>query len=281
MKVVVTGGEGRLGSWVRRDLRDNGMEVVSVDNRLPATREAGIHHRLVHMDDLGEVIGALRGADALVHLAAIPAPYSHADEFVFLNNVRATFNAFQAASTVGIKRVVFASSASAYGMAWARPTFPPHYVPLDEAHPFVVLDPYALSKDVDERTARMFVDRDGMTAIGLRFHWISLPGEPKARAANSDKFGYGDATNLWGYIDIRDASRAVRLSLEAPITGFDAFNIIANDTLHQRPTMEILAEQLPDTEIRAPLPGFTSPWSNQHAKDVLGFTPAYSWRDED
>lgn len=281
MKVVVTGGEGRLGSWVRRDLRDSGMEVVSVDNRLPATREPGIHHRLVHMDDLGEVTGALRGADALVHLAAIPAPYSHADEFVFLNNTRATFNALQAASTVGIKRVVFASSASAYGMAWARPTFPPLYVPLDEKHSFIVRDPYALSKDVDERTATMFADRDGMTVIGLRFHWISLPGEAKARAANSDQFGYGDATNLWGYIDIRDASRAVQLSLEAPITGFDAFNIIANDTLHQRPTMEILAEQLPETEVRAPLPGFTSPWSNQRAKDVLGFTPAHSWRDEE
>ncbi len=87
MRVLVTGGAGRLGSWVGRELRDHGDEVVSVDRQLPSVREPGIHHRQVEMADLGQIIGAATGCDALIHLAAIPAPYSHPDEVVFLNRL--------------------------------------------------------------------------------------------------------------------------------------------------------------------------------------------------
>lgn len=90
-----------------------------------------------------------------------------------------------------------------------------------------------------------------------------------------------DATNLWGYVDIRDAARACRISLEADVTGFNAFNIIASDTLHTRPTEELLTTLLPTVEQRSPLPGFTSPWSNARARDLLGFVPEHSWRDEE
>jgi len=281
MRILVTGGAGRLGSWVGRELRDHGYEVVSVDRQLPSVREPGIHHRQVEMADLGQIIGAATGCDALIHLAAIPAPYSHPDEVVFLNNVRATYNALQSAMTVGIKRAVIASSASAYGMAWARPTFPPLYVPLDEDHPFLSCDPYALSKETDERTAEMFTRRCGMTVLAYRFHWIAIPGDAKRRANDPAVLAEKDATNLWGYIDIRDAARAFRLGLEAHLDGFHAFNIIANDTLRLEPTEELVRTLLPTTKIHGSLPGCASAWSNARARDVLGFVPAYSWRDEE
>jgi nucleoside-diphosphate-sugar epimerase len=281
VRVLITGGSGRLGSWVGRELRDHGYGVVSVDRVLPANREPGIHYRQVAMDDLGQVIGAAAGCEAVVHLAAIPAPYSHPDEVVFLNNVGATYNALQAAMTLGIKRAIIASSASAYGMAWARPTFPPLYAPLDEEHPFIVRDPYALSKETDERTAEMFVRRCGMTVLAYRYHWIALPGEARRRATDPNSPPTDGATNLWGYTDIRDAARACRVGLEADVTGFAALNIIANDTLRPEPTEELLRMHLPTAEVRSPLPGNASAWSNARAREVLGFVPEHSWRDEE
>jgi nucleoside-diphosphate-sugar epimerase len=280
MRVLVTGGNGRLGRWVGRELRDHGHDVVGVDRHLPSAREPGIHHRQVELSDLGQVVGASIGSGALIHLAAIPAPYSHPDEVVFLNNVGATYNALQAAMTVGIKRAIIASSVSAYGMAWARPTFPPLYAPLDEDHPFLSRDPYALSKEVDERTGEMFARRCGMTVLAYRLHWIAGPGEASRRANDPGFTPEQDATNLWGYVDVRDAARAFRLGLEADVTGFTAFNITANDTLRTEPTEELLRTLLPTTELRSPLPGNASAWCTIRARELLGFVPTHSWRDE-
>jgi nucleoside-diphosphate-sugar epimerase len=281
MRVLVTGGNGRLGKWVGRELRDHGYEVVSVDRHLPLDREPGIHHRQVEMSDLGQVVGAAKGCDAVVHLAAIPNPYAHPDEVVFLNNVGATYNALQAAMIVGIERAIIASSASAYGMAWARPTFPPLYAPLDEEHPLIVRDPYALSKETDERTAEMFVRRCGMTVLAYRLHWIAEPGEARRRALEAATPTAEEATNLWGYVDVRDAARAFRLGLEANLTGFNAINITAGDTLRPEPTEELIRTLLPTTEIRESLPGNASAWSTARARELLGFVPAYSWRNEE
>lgn len=281
MRVLVTGGNGRLGRWVGRELRDHGHDVVSVDRHLPSIPEPGIHHRQVEMRDLGQIIGAAEGREALIHFAAIPSPYAHPDEVVFLNNVDATYNALQAAMILGIARAIIASSASAYGMAWARPTFPPLYAPVDEDHPFIVRDPYALSKETDERTAEMFSRRCGMTVLAYRLHWITEPGEARRRAIDSSISPERDATNLWGYVDVRDAARAFRLALEADLTGFTPFNIAAADTLCAEPTEELLRTYLPTTELRGPLPGNASAWSTVRARDLLGFVPAHSWRDED
>ncbi len=281
MRILITGGSGRLGSWVGRDLRDHGHAIVSVDRQLPATREPGITYRAVELGDLGQIIGAMVGCDIILHFGAIPSPWSHPDEVVFLNNVGATYNVLQAALTLGLRRAIIASSASAYGMAWARPTFPPHYAPLDEGHPFLAHDPYALSKEVDERTAAMFARRSGMTILAYRFHWIAGPGEAAARAHNPHFVPRdADATNLWGYVDIRDAAQACRLGLTADIDGFAPFNITAADTLRHEPTADLLRQHLPTVELRAPLPGHTSAWSIDKARRLLGYTPHHSWRDD-
>lgn len=283
MHILITGGSGRLGSVVGRELRAHGHEVVSVDRHLPAfdRREEGIWYRQVEMSDLGQIVGAAVGCDALIHLAAIPAPYSHPDEVVFLNNVGATYNALQAAMTVGIGRAIIASSASGYGMAWARPTFPPRYAPLDEEHPFLPHEPYGLSKEIDERTAQMFVRRCGMSVLAYRFHWIATAEEAKRRGADPHGVDQGrDATGLWGYVDLRDAARACRLGIESDLIGFHAFNITAADTIRPEPTKELLRTYLPNVEVRSALPGNTSAWSGARATELLGFTAEHSWRDE-
>lgn len=280
MRVLVTGGNGRLGPWVSRELRDHGHDVVSVDRQLPREREAGIHYRAVELSDLGQVIGALSGCAAVVHLGAIPAPWSHPDEVVFLNNVGATYNTLQAAHSLGIRKAIIASSCSAYGMAWTETRFEPLYAPIDEEHPLLAHDPYALSKEVDERTAEMFVRRGGMAVLAYRFHWIALPGEAIARANDRAEDPARDATNLWGYVDIRDATRACRLGLEADIPGFEAVNIIAADTVRHEPTADLIRTYCPTVELREPLPGNASGWSSAKAQRLLGYVPQHSWRDE-
>ena len=163
-------------------------------------------------------------------------------------------------------------------MAWARPTFPPLYAPLDEDHPIIARDPYALSKETDERTAEMFVRRCGMTVLAYRLHWIAGTRRPDGMIGSAT-LPEKDATNLWGYVDVRDAARAFRLGLQANVTGFAAFNITANDTLRSEPT-ESSCGRSSTTEIRAPLPGTASAWSNTRARELLGFIPEHSWRDE-
>lgn len=282
--VLVTGASGRLGRAVVRELVAAGYEVRGTDRRRPepGVLPDGVRFIESTLSDVGQVAGAARDCTALIHLGAIPAPYSHADEVVFGNNTGATFAVMQAASLLGIRRIAFASSVSAYGMAWARPTFTAQYVPLDEEHPIIAKDPYALSKEVDERTAAMFSRKDGSTIAALRFHWIAQPEELDRRAGATDANQDSSVglPGLWGYVHVADAARACRLAIEAEPFGFAAFNIVAADTLLAIPTEEALAQFGPHIEIRSPLPGFTGGFAIDKAKRLLGWEPQHSWRTE-
>jgi nucleoside-diphosphate-sugar epimerase len=86
---------------------------------------------------------------------------------------------------------------------------------------------------------------------------------------------------LWSYVDIRDAARACRLAVESAPAGFNVLNITARDTLASTPTMEMLAKHTPEVEIRASIAGFASAWSIERAERLIGFSPAYSWRDNE
>jgi nucleoside-diphosphate-sugar epimerase len=285
-RILVTGGSGRLGSQVVTELLDNGYEVVSIDRVRPAHRlPRGASFVLTDLSDVGEIAFGMKGCDAVIHLGAIPSPYSNSDEVVFGNNTGATFAVLQAASLLGIRRAAIASSVSAYGMAWSKLRFFARYVPLDEAHPMLNHDAYGLSKEVDERTAQMFVRRDGMSIACMRFHWVATREEQMTRPKDNRDAGEilaEGARGFWGYIDIRDAARSLRLAIEVARDqpyGFEPFNVIAGDTLLDRPTEPAIREVAPDTEIRTPLEGFASAFDISKAKRILGWEPLHSWRD--
>ena len=283
MKVFVTGGSGRLGTAVVNDLLTHGYEVVSGDRRRGSEPlPAGCRFVELDLGDLGQVVGAMSGCEAVIHLGAIPSPYSHADEVVFNNNVGGTFAVLQAARLLSVEKVAIASSLSALGTAWAPEPFPPLYAPVDEDHPLLNHDCYGLSKEVDERTAEMFHRLTGMQVAALRFCWVSHMHEAK-EAAERVKANPGHSEEwrvLWAYVDVRDAASACRRAIEADGFGFAAFNITADDTLSDTPTEELLRTHTPSLEIRQPIPGTASAFSNQRAKDVLGWMPEHSWRTE-
>jgi len=161
--VIVTGGSGKAGLAVVRDLLKHGYQVMNVDTVAPV--EQLCHFMKTDLNDLGQAIDALRLAPgtidrrraaigepfAVVHLAGIPAPGLAPDATIFQNNMMTTYNVFSAAIRVGVSRVVWASSETTYGLPFTRT--PPIAAPVTEEHPLVPESGYALAKVLCERMA--------------------------------------------------------------------------------------------------------------------------------
>lgn len=275
LRVVVTGSSGLAGRFVVEHLVDHGYHVTGVD-RIRPDRELA-QYRLADVEDLGQVFDCLAGAEAVVHLAAIPRPGFEPDAMVFRTNVMSTYNVLEAAARLDIRRVVLASSISVLGYPFHYRAFSPQYVPIDEVHPRLPQDPYALSKVVGEELADGFVRRTGMTVISLRLAWIHTPQTFEQQLAPMHDDPAAGASNLWSYIDTRDAAGACRLALEADLTGHEAMFVAAPDSFMPQPTAELVRQVYPDTEIRAGVEGRASPISSAKARRLLGYRAGHTW----
>ncbi|MBI1877701.1 MAG: NAD(P)-dependent oxidoreductase [Chloroflexi bacterium] len=273
-KIVVTGGSGKAGRAVVRELLEHGYEVLNVD--VAPSREALAPFLKADLTDLGQAFEALRGAEGVVHLAAIPAPGLQTDEVTFRVNTVSTYNVFSAATALGLKRIVWASSETTLGLPFDREQ--PVYAPIDEDHPLYPQSSYALSKVVGEEMAQQFSRWSGLPFVGLRFSNIMEP-------ADYQNFpGYWDDSrkrkwNLWGYVDARDVAQGCRLGLEADIQGAEAFIIAAADTVMNRPNRELMAEVFPHVPLREGTGEFETLLAINKARKLLGYAPNYSWRD--
>jgi nucleoside-diphosphate-sugar epimerase len=278
-RVLVTGASGKLGQAVIEELLAHDYEVVAADRRPPPLPRPEVRFVEIELGDVGQVTTAMSGAQAVIHLGAIPGPNRQADEVVFANNTCATFAVLQAAQLKGVNRAVIASSISALGPSFSPTPTTPLYAPVDEDHPLLGADAYALSKEVDERTAAMFHRRTGMAVAALRFSFVARPDEVGESVAGVRRNPAGSSRTLWSYVDIRDAAAAARLSLEAAGLTFEVFNVTASDTLSDIPTAKLLREFAPSVEIRQSIPGNASAYSIEKARRMLGYVPTHSWRD--
>ena len=281
-RVVVTGGSGKLGRAVIADLTAHGREVVNVDTVAPAEQTCPFVK--VDLTDFGQVVGALTAVDdryarvdAVVHLAAVPAPGLRPNAATFANNVPAGYNVFAAARVAGIRNIVWASSETVLGLPFDTP---PPYVPADEEYPPSPESTYSLGKHLEEQMAAQFCRWDPeLKMIGLRFsnvmdvadyaHFPSYDADPTLRS-----------WNLWGYIDARDGAQAVRLALEHQGAGADVFVIAGPDTVMSRTNDELLKAVYPDVPRRREVGPHETLLSIDKARRVLGYAPAHSWRDE-
>lgn len=275
-RVLVTGGSGKAGRWVVDYLQDLGWEVTNAD-RVPHPTLTTFQ---VDLCDLGQVFGVAEGKDAIVHLAAIPWPGEHTPEVVFRNNVLSTFNVLQAATVLGIKKVVYAGSESALGFPFMYRRFGPLYLPIDEEHPLLAQDAYGLSKIVGEELGRGFVRRTpALSFVSLRFSWILLPDDYESAVATAQRDWANNDFNLWAYVDVRDVATACARGLEFAAPGFEAFYIAAPDTLMEEPTVDLVRARFPgEPEVRPGFGGTASPLSCDRAKDRLGWEPQWTWR---
>jgi UDP-glucose 4-epimerase len=271
MKIAVTGGNGRIGASIVEMALAQGYEVVSIDQS-PAPRINRPDYSFVqaNLTDFEEFMQAIRGCDALIHMAAIPAPGHHPDHEVHNNNVVASYNALRAAVEVGINRVCQASSVNATGLAYSRwPHF--DYFPLDEQHPTYNEDPYSLSKWICEEQGTSFARRyEKMVIASLRFHGVVPKRSDMAQALHR---GHTDAMtkNLWAYTLSEAAARACLLSLTADFTGHEIFYIVAPDTITNTPSLELKAKFYPDVPVRGDLSGCKSFFDSSKAERMLGW----------
>src|SRR5438034_7000172 len=129
--VIVTGGSGRAGQYVVAELKAAGYEVLNVDQK-PGE---GARYLQADLTDLGQTVATLRGAERVVHLAAIPGPGRHPESVVFRLNVMSTWNVLEAAEILGIEKLVLASSVNAVGLSYSEHRIQPASFPVDEAQP--------------------------------------------------------------------------------------------------------------------------------------------------
>jgi len=278
MRILVTGGSGKLGTAVVSGLTQAGHSVVNLD----VAGERGPGFLRVDLTDYGQVVDAFSGVDdkydavdAVVHLAAIPAGGIQADSATFHNNMNATFNVFQAARRAGIEKIVYASSETLLGIPL---DIDPAYLPLDEDFPSRPESMYAVTKHLEEELAQKLVRWDPKLSItALRFSNVMV----EADYAGFEEFQDDPSLrrwNAWGYIDARDGAQAVLKALEAAAPGFDRFIIAAADTVMRTPSAELAAVGFPDVELTREVTGNESLLSIEKARRVLGYEPQHSWK---
>lgn len=272
-RVLVTGAFGLIGSATLDVLRANGMRVTALTNVEPAGDVAGVDR--VFVGDAGDVAlvrAALADADAVVHLAAIPTPLHDPAVDVFTNNTRATFVVLDEAGKAGVRRAVIASSYSILGLSFASGTLHPAYFPIDVDTPLQIEDPYGLSKEVDEATARMIARRHGMAVVALRFPFVGGPERLAARLRDTLADPGVAAPEVWTYLDVRDAAEAIWSSLRADVGGMVPIYLSAPEIMGPGPTEELIRRYHPESEIRRPLAGRETPIDIGPATRLLGFT---------
>lgn len=287
--VVVTGGSGKAGSAVIKDLLANGYAVMNVDVVPP--REPLCHFFKADLTDAGQAVDAIRRAagtidrrrtplgeaTAVIHMAGIPAPSLAPDAVTFQNNLMSTYNVFSAATLFGLGRVVWASSETLYGLPLTR--WQPPAAPITEDMPVAPESGYALAKGLCEQMAReMSRWNPSTTFVGLRISNIfEAPDYAQIPAFWTDPSLR--KWNLWSWVDARDVAQACRLALTANIKGADVFTIAAADTLMKVPSRALMAAAFPQVPVATGIGEFETLLSIKKARQMLGYSPRHTWRD--
>lgn len=278
MRIALTGSTGKLGAVVAERLRHWGHDVVGLD----VTGTRADDFVFVDLTDYGQVVDALAGVDrsapfdAVVHLAAVPAPGIRPDVATFHNNMTATFNVFWAAVRLGIRKLVYASSETVLGLPF---DVPPPYIPVDEEYAPRPESVYSIVKTLEEQLARELVRwHPDLSITALRFSNVMVPAD-YANFTTWDADPRARKWNLWGYIDARDGAHAIDRALHAAPLGFEPYIIAAADTVSARPNAELLAEVFPDTPTRRVVGAHETLLGIDKARRLLGYDPTHSWRD--
>jgi nucleoside-diphosphate-sugar epimerase len=281
MRIAVTGGSGGIGRYVVGELLARGHMVIATDrvepqpdadgDDRPTWRTGDVEWHLGDVRDEALMIRVVGGAEALVHLAALPSPLLGTPLEVFATNTGATFVALEAAGAAGVGRVALASSISLLGLPYAPAPLSPLYAPVDEDHPNIGSDPYALSKEVDEAIAATMHRRHGYQVVALRISATAPMALHVARQVKVARDPSRLSDELWAYLDVRDAARAFALAVERDIPGCHVVNVMAPDTYSALPTAELMARAHPTTPLRRPLVGRESVFDTTRGRELLGF----------
>ncbi|WP_219468539.1 NAD-dependent epimerase/dehydratase family protein [Nonomuraea rhizosphaerae] len=283
MHVVVTGAHGKVGRATTRALMEAGHEVTAVDVTRPVWErpDPGTpRYQQADLTDAGAAYAVARGADVIVHAAAIPDPLSNPPHVVFQNNLMATFNMLEAAIRLGATRFVNISSETVPGYFFPERPFLPDYAPVDEEHPARPQDPYALSKHFGEQLMDAAVRRSDIRCISLRPSWVQWEGNYERNLGPQIRDPHEIGAGLWSYIDVYDLADAIVLAAESDLPGHEVFYIASPDNAGGHDFAARLREHYGEAIPLRPLSRpDASGISCAKAARLLGWTPKRSWRD--
>jgi len=292
MRIFLTGGSGKAGRHAIAHLVEHGHAVTNAD--LVPAGIPQVPDLLLDLTDAGQVFDALSSYarhgelesgtgvpryDAVVHFAAVPAILIRPDNETFRVNALSTYNVIDAAIRLGIPKVIFASSETTYGICFADGELVPAYVPIDEEHPTVPHDSYAMSKVVNEATARSFHARSGIDIYGLRINNVIEPHEYESKFPAFIADPALRRRNIFAYIDARDLGHMVECCLRTDGLGFEVFNVSNDDTSVGITSAEVYERFYDGVPMHREMGEFETFYSNDKAKRLVGFTPRHSWRD--
>ncbi|MDC1247322.1 NAD(P)-dependent oxidoreductase [Amylibacter sp.] len=291
MRILFTGGSGKAGKHSINYLVEHGHSLLNLDQvnlehpkvltRFADITDAGqvfdVMGSYANYDELDKAIGIPK-FDAVVHFAAIPRLLMTSDNECYRVNTLGTYNVIDAAIKMGVQKVIFASSETTYGICFADGELKPNYLPIDEEHPTIPEDSYAMSKVVNEATAKSFQRRSGIDIYGLRINNVI---EPHEYIENFPKFLKDPdlrRRNIFSYIDARDLGQMVQKCLNTDGLGFQIFNASNDDHSVGLSSKELIDRYYKGVPIQSDkIP--QSFYSNEKAKRLLGFKPEHCWRD--
>ena len=283
MKVVVTGARGKVGRATTRALLNAGHDVLATDLTRPIfdrEPDGEARYQMADLTDAGEAFSVVRGADAVVHAAAIPEPTGNPPHVVFRTNLMATFNVLEASVRFGVTRFVNISSETVPGFFFPERAFLPDYAPVDELHPARPQDPYALSKLFGEQLMDAAVERSDLRCISLRPSWVQNEDNYEQNLGPQVRDASVLTPNLWSYVDAYDLADSIVLATESDLPGHEVFYIASPDNVGGRNFHELVRRYYGDQiELRPVARSDASGISCEKAHRLLGWAPKRSWRD--
>ena len=291
MRILFTGGSGKAGRHAVAYLLGQGHRVLNVD-LIPLALQ-GVENRIADITDAGQMFDVMSSYasfdeldpgtgvprfDAVVHFAAVPRILLKSDNECFRVNTLGTYNVIDAALKFGVRKIIFASSETTYGVCFADGLRKPEYLPLDEEHPTVPEDSYAMSKVVNEATAQCFQRRSGADIYGIRINNVMEPHDYAELFPAFLKDPSLRRRNFFAYIDARDLGHLVECCLRVDGLGFEVFNAANNTHSVDQTTSQLINEFYPDVPMTRDMDPQETFYSNAKAKEMLGFAPQYDWR---
>ena len=291
MRLLFTGGAGKAGRHVVPYLIGKGHSVLNVDkvpldhpdvdNRIADITDPGhMHDVMQSYANFGELQAGtgVPSFDAVVHFAAVPRILVTGDNECYRTNVMGTYNVIDAALKAGIGKIIFASSETTYGVCFWDGEKKPDYLPIDEEHPTVPQDSYAMSKVVNEATARSFHARSGADIYGLRINNVIEPHEYKQDFPTYIANPEMRLRNIFAYVDARDLGEMVECCLQTDGLGFEVFNVSNDDHSVAATSQELLGRFYEGVPVTKEMSENETFYSNEKAKQMLGYRPQHHWR---
>lgn len=292
MRIAFTGGSGKAGRHVVTHLVAQGHRVLNLD-LVPSNIE-GAFDLTTDLMDAGQVFSALSGItafdeleqawgsasfDAVVHFAAVPRIQIKPDTECFRINTTTTYNVLEVATKLRIPKILIASSEVTYGVCFAHGEEKPKYIPVDEEHPTVPQDAYAISKVCNEICAQSFHARTGADIYALRINNVVEPHEysdlvPQWRADPACR-----RRNIFAYIDTRDLSHFVDRALAVDGLGYQVFNVANADAAVAMPSQGIIERFYEGVAQKREIGEAETFYAVDKARELLGFAPVSRWRE--